>query len=218
MHKLSALDAAGLLFMVAASSTTLAADPVAIATQGSSTLPACASCHGMDGGGQASFPRLAGMNAAYLLKQMQDFASDSRTNAVMQPIAKTLSPADRAAMADYYAALPIPSALAKPAPPAPGSGDAGARLATRGKWSQGVPACVQCHGPGGVGVGDNFPSIAGQPASYIAAQLRAWQAGTRKNDPLELMRHLSTRLTTGEITAVSEWFARQPAVATGAAP
>ena len=153
------------------------------------------------------------MNAAYLLKQLQDFDGGSRNNAVMGPIAKALSPADRKAMADYYAALPVPAALAHPAPAATAAGDAGALLATRGQWSKGVPACVQCHGPGGIGVGDHFPALAGQPAGYIAAQLEDWQDGTRKNDPLELMRHLAGPLTSKEIWAVSEWFARQPAVA-----
>lgn len=74
-----------------------------------------------------------------------------------------------------------------------------------------MPACVQCHGPGGTGVGDSFPAIAAQPAGYIAAQLRAWQAGTRKNDPIELMRHLSAKLSESEVKAVSEWFSLQPA-------
>jgi cytochrome c553 len=96
--------------------------------------------------------------------------------------------------------------------------DAGARLATRGQWSKGVPACVQCHGPGGVGIGDHFPALAGQPAGYIASQLKAWQAGTRKNDPIELMRHVAAQLTDSDIQAVSNWFAAQPVVATGGRP
>lgn len=191
-------------------------DPQTIARQGMGRTAACATCHGKDGGGQASFPRLAGMNASYLLKQLQDFAAGRRANAVMQPIAQALSPADRAAMARYYAALPVPTTSADTGPP--GAGDPGARLATRGRWSDGIPACVQCHGPGGVGVGEHFPAIAGQPAGYLAAQLQAWRTGTRKNDPLELMRHLSRRLTEDEINAVSAWFARQPAVPGRKAP
>jgi len=211
----SRLPVALLMAMSIASASASAADPATIAQQGSGQTTACASCHGKDGGGQASFPRLAGMNATYLLKQLQDFTNGLRTNAVMQPIAATLSPADRTAMARYYAGLPIPAAtLATMQAPA-ADGSPGARLATRGHWSQGIPACVQCHGPGGVGIGDNFPAIAGQPAGYIAAQLNAWRNGTRKNDPLELMRHLSRRLTDDEIKAVSEWFARQPVVPAG---
>ena len=193
-----------------------AVDPATIASQGSGQVPACASCHGKDGGGQASFPRLAGMNAAYLLKQLDDFAGGSRDNAVMKPIALALSAEDRKALAAHYAGLPIAKVAATASPIAAGS--AGERLATRGAWSRGVPACVQCHGPGGVGVGANFPALAGQSSGYISAQLQAWQKGTRKNDPLELMRHLAARLDAGEVQAVSDWFAAQPPTAAGAQP
>jgi len=205
---------AALAILLLPAAPALAVDPATIANAGTGTVVACASCHGKDGGGQASFPRLAGMNAAYLLKQLQDFDSGSRGNAVMKPIATALSPADRNAMANYYAALPIPAVLAAAVQATDAS--PGARLATRGMWSKGIPACVQCHGPGGVGVGANFPSIAGQPSGYIASQLQAWQKGTRKNDPLELMQHLSRSLTDAEIKAVSEWFASQPPNASGA--
>lgn len=188
-----------------------AVDPATIAQHGAGQATACATCHGKDGGGQASFPRLAGMEAAYLLKQLQDFASGSRANRVMQPIAEALSPADRTAIASYYAALPIPPGFVGTAQSSVHS-SSGAQLATRGRWSNGIPACVQCHGPGGNGVGENFPAIAGQPAGYIAAQLVAWKTGTRKNDPLGLMQQLSRRLSEDEIRAVSEWFASQPAI------
>lgn len=208
--------AAALAIMLLPSAPALAVDPATIANAGTGTVVACASCHGKDGGGMASFPRLAGMDAAYLRKQLQDFASGSRGNAVMKPIATALSLADRNAMANYYAALPIPAALVGAAVPTASDTSRGALLATRGKWSKGVPACVQCHGPGGVGVGASFPAIAGQPSGYLASQLQAWQKGTRKNDPLELMQHLSRSLTDAEIKAVSDWFARQPAAASGA--
>lgn len=198
-----------------------AVDPAVIASQGTGSIAACASCHGKDGAGMASFPRLAGLDAAYLEKQMQDFVEGSRQSPVMKPIAQALSPADRAAMAAYYAALPPPPA---PAQPATADGSPGARIALHGKWSQNVPACVQCHGPGGRGVGEHFPAIAAQPAGYIAAQLAAFRDGSRTNDPLELMRHLADGLSEEETTAVAQWFSRMPALppsgetSTGAAP
>lgn len=191
-----------------------AVDPAILANTGTGTVVACASCHGKDGGGQASFPRLAGMNATYLLKQLDDYDSGTRANGVMQPIAKALSSEERVEITRYYAAMPIPQGLSGPAP-ALDPDSPGATLALLGKWSDGVPACVQCHGPGGTGVGDAFPAIAAQPAGYIAAQLQAWQAGTRKNDPIELMRHLSAKLSESEVKAVSEWFSLQPATSGG---
>ena len=210
-----------LLLLLAAAPGARALDAAAIAQHGNGRgAPACQACHGADGAGQAAagFPRLAGLNAAYLRKQLDDLASGARGSAVMQPIATALSEAERAAVAGYYSALPIPAALARPAAPMPATDSAGAQLALRGRWSRQVPACVQCHGPGGVGVGANFPPLAGQSASYLQAQLKAWQQGTRHNDPLQLMQHISKALDDQDITAVATWFAAQPLNAKGAAP
>ena len=198
-----------------------ATDAATIARQGNGKGAApCMACHGVDGAGQADAgnPRLAGLDAAYLQKQLDDFASGSRASAVMKPSASALSASERHAMALYYSKLQPPAALDKPAGPMPPADSVGAILATRGDWAREVPGCVQCHGPGGVGVGAHFPPLAGQPATYIAAQLRAWQQGTRHNDPLQLMQHVATALTAQEVQAVSAWFAAQPLPAAGTLP
>lgn len=194
-----------------------ATDAATIAQQGNGKGAApCMACHGVDGGGMAAsgYPRLAGLDAAYLQRQLDDFANGTRANPVMQPNASALSEDERAAMAKFYGALPVPT-LAATATPTATSGE---RLATRGDWRRDLPACVQCHAPGGVGVGANFPPLAGQGAVYIAAQLRAWRAGTRHNDPLALMQHVAKQLTPQEIDAVAGWFAAQPLPAKGSTP
>lgn len=193
-----------------------AADPATLALKGANGQAACATCHGQDGAGQTSFPRLAGLDAGYLQRQLDAFAGGTRVNAVMAPVAKALSPQDRAAMAAYYAALPVPAALRNLAAAPESDRSVGARLVREGAWQRGVPACEQCHARGGGGVGSAFPPITGQPAGYIASQLNAWKSGARKNDPLQLMRSVSQKLTADEIAAVSEWLARQPARAGGA--
>jgi len=198
-----------------------AVDAAAIATQGNGKGAApCLACHGADGGGQAAAgnPRLAGLDAAYLQKQLDDFASGTRVSPVMQATATALGEDERQALAMYYSKLPLPPALAKPATPLPAADSAGAVLATRGRWNSNVPACVQCHGPAGVGVGAHFPPLAGQPATYIVAQLKAWQQGARRNDPLQLMQHLSSALSGQDIRAVAEWFAAQPLAPNGVTP
>jgi cytochrome c553 len=198
-----------------------AVDAAAITTQGNGKGAApCVACHGVDGGGQASAgnPRLAGLEAAYLQKQLDDFASSTRASPVMQATAAALGADERAALAAYYSKLPIPPAFAKPTTPMPAADSVGAVLATRGRWDSNVPACVQCHGPNGVGVGAHFPPLAGQPAVYIVAQLKAWQQGTRHNDPLQLMQHLSAALSDQDIHAVADWFAAQPLTANGVTP
>lgn len=198
--------------LVFATAPAAATDPATLANSGGEGIAPCASCHAKDGGGMASFPRLAGMDAAYLEKQLRDFGSGSRDNAVMKPISDALSPEDQAAIAAYYAKMPVPASLAQPEKPSTADESLGARLALQGKWSDNVPGCVQCHGPRGLGVGEHFPAIAGQPAVYISTQLKAFKDGTRKNDPLELMRHLPAGLSDEEVTAVSQWFAGVPVV------
>ncbi|MCA9531428.1 MAG: c-type cytochrome [Myxococcales bacterium] len=206
---------------LAVSRASRAQDAAAITREGNGKgAPACVTCHGADGGGQAAagYPRLAGVDPAYLQAQLDAFATGTRDNPVMAPIASALDEDERAALARYYGALSPPAALAEPRATEPAADSAGAVLATRGDWSRGVPGCVQCHGPDGVGVGASFPPLAGQPASYIEAQLRAWQQGTRRNDPLELMQHVSKALSAKDIAAVAAWFAAQPLPSAGGKP
>lgn len=211
-----------LVLLIAGTAIATAAPPdaAAIAQRGNGHgAPPCMSCHGVDSGGQAAagFPRLAGLDAAYLQRQLDDFANGSRRNAVMQPIAAALGEDERKALAAYYGKLPIP-ALAPATSSATSPNALGKALATRGRWEQQVPGCVACHGPDGVGVGEHFPPLAGQSATYIGNQLRAWQDGSRKNDPLGLMQHVASALNEDDIKAVSAWFAALPVANKGGQP
>ncbi|WP_229678924.1 c-type cytochrome [Dyella caseinilytica] len=208
------LRIAGLMFCALWVSCTLADTPdgATIAQQGNGHGAApCMACHSADGGGQAAagFPRLAGLPEAYLRKQLEDFANGTRVNATMQPVVSALSDADRDAVALYYGKLPVPA----PAPVPPLRDDVaklGQELATRGRWSDTLPACEQCHGPGGIGVGDHFPPLAGQSSVYISNELQAWKQGSRHNDPLQLMQHVAATLNDKDIEAISAWYAAQP--------
>lgn len=169
--------------------------------------PACVTCHGETGQGQlaAGFPRLAGQNAVYLVRQLQSFHDATRVNPIMAPVAQQLSDADRQALAAYYARLAVTHHDAVP-PADAKSLIAGEALAQRGDWDKGLPACAQCHGPKGLGVGAAFPQIAGQPPAYIVTQLQAWQSGTRKNDPLGLMHGIALKLSAADISAVAAYY------------
>nr|WP_322026536.1 c-type cytochrome [Burkholderia sp. BCC1977] len=182
-----------------------------IATQGTTTgVAACIGCHGAQGEGNAAagFPRLAGTNAAYLSAQLAAFADGSRQNPVMQPLAKLLSPHDRDAVSAYFASLPAPPAIAASDAASIDPAHTGAWLATRGRWSQGLPACAQCHGAGGLGVGAAFPPLAGQPAAYLAGQLNGWKHGTRAPGPMALMPMIAGKLSDADIDAVAAYYAR----------
>jgi cytochrome c553 len=168
----------------------------------------CAACHGVGGLGNdgAGYPALAGLAAPYLEQQLYGFKHGTRENVVMTAIAKGLNAADRKAIGAYYAGLNLP---AKPEPE-PRPGGSGAALALNGAWGHvttGVPSCDSCHGPDGVGIGTVFPRLAGQPANYLTAQLKDWQAGSRKNDPLHLMRNIARKLSPAQITAVAAYYA-----------
>lgn len=189
-------------------------DGATIARQGNGHgVAPCMACHAADGGGQAAagFPRLAGLPQAYLRKQLDDFANGSRSNATMQPVASALSDAERDALASYYSKLPMPNTPAA-TPPSSDTAQLAQMLAVRGRWSNGLPACEQCHGPGGVGVGEHFPPLAGQSSMYLSNELRAWQQGSRRNDPLQLMQTVASKLSDADIAAISAWYAAQPAV------
>lgn len=212
--------ALGALFAAAAGAQP-APDGKQISAQGANGAPACMTCHGARGEGNpaAGFPQLAGMGGRYLEEQLNAMANGSRVSPLMAATAKALDPAQRQAVARYYAALPSPLNIDRlaatamhPARPA----DAGAWLATRGAWDKNLPACNQCHGPGGIGVGENFPALAGQPAAYIAGQLRAWRQGQRPPGPLGLMPAVATRLSEDEIDAVSAYYAGLPKAAESA--
>jgi cytochrome c553 len=183
-----------------------------IARQGTSKgVPPCATCHGAEGAGTdvAGYPRIAAMDAEQMVKQLEDFRTGRRNNAPMSPIATNLTQEEIAAVSIYYAALPMPAPVAKP--PAKEVARIAEELARWGDWSdRGLPACAQCHGPDGDGIGASFPGISGQQASYLLSQLKAWRAGTRTNDPLGLMKVTADRLTDAEVNALVAYYSARP--------
>ena len=165
---------------------------------------ACFSCHGLDGMGDGvSVPRLAGLDAGYLQKQMEDYAGDVRQDVVMREVARWLDDGDRRAVTQWYAAMPA-SAATRSAGPAPA-------IYLRGDPSRGVPSCASCHGPDGLGVGPGNPAIAAQPAAYTVDQLHRWQLAKRRNDPRGVMIDAVKSLTDAEIAQIAAWLERAPA-------
>ena len=70
-------------------------------------VPACASCHGVNGMGlPKQFPRLSGQHADYVLVQMKAFRTGERANApMMTAISVKLTDQEMAAVADYVQGL-----------------------------------------------------------------------------------------------------------------
>jgi cytochrome c553 len=59
-----------------------------------------------------------------------------------------------------------------------------------------------------MGLPPAIPALAGQPVNYLKAQLKAWQAGTRKNDDGGLMGSVAAKLDDADIDAVVEYYTR----------
>jgi len=160
---------------------------------------ACVSCHGARGEGNGfDAPRLAGLPAGYLQKQMEDYATGLRAHGVMRDAARFLDSHERVGVANHYAALP-PQAL----PPAT---EEAVAAATPGLYAS---ACEQCHGVEGVGTA-NGPPLNAQPAFYLAQQLQDWQVSTRRNDGNHVMLKVAQQLKPEEVRQLSLYLAQIP--------
>jgi len=162
----------------------------------------CAACHGADGNSPLPMnPSLAGQHPEYLFKQLNDFKSGSRNNAVMMGMVAGLSAEDMRNLAAYYSAQ-------KPGESAAKDKDLvaqGRKLFRGGNLATGVAACAGCHSPNGAGIPSQYPRLAGQHPEYVATQLKAFRAGERANDANNMMRAVAARLTDKEIAAVAEY-------------
>jgi len=183
---------------LAAPAISFAADPAA----GKTKAAACAGCHGTNGKAiQAEYPNLAGQGAAYIVKQLQDYKSGARENALMMPMASGLSDDDMADIAAYFESLPAIKGSAKEE-----NLEMGMNIYRGGITSANIPACIGCHGPAGKGnPAAKYPALSGQNASYIYTSLQQFRAGTRNNDLNEMMRQVAHRLSNDEIAAVANY-------------
>ena len=75
--------------------------------------------------------------------------------------------------------------------------------------------CAACHGVDGNSVNPEWPSLAGQHATYIARQLNAFRAGERKND---LMSPMAMILSDEDIADLAAYFQAQAATGGEAEP
>jgi cytochrome c553 len=172
---------------------------------------ACQTCHGANGEGDASgaFPRLTGQSAWYLYKQLKDYASGTRENEVMSPIAKALADQDAQDVSAYYASLSA-AVPGGPREAEPQLLQRGGAISAQGLRDKGVEACVNCHGAAGQGMPPSSPSLAGQFAPYTELQFRFWKEGRRRNSPLGVMEHIARQLSDEEVRALAAYFAALP--------
>ncbi|MEO7056483.1 MAG: c-type cytochrome [Caldimonas sp.] len=162
----------------------------------------CAACHSNDGSrGSPANPILQGQHPDYLVKQLVEFKTGKRDNAVMRAMASALSEADMRNVAVFYAGKQAKPGFSKDKTLA----TAGERLYRGGAADRSIPACAGCHGPSGAGIPSQYPRLSGQHADYVDAQLVAFRGGIRKNNPV--MTAVAAKLNDHEIKAVSDYVA-----------
>lgn len=64
--------------------------------------------------------------------------------------------------------------------------------------------CYACHGMNGISSMSLYPNLAGQKRKYLAAQLRAFRDGSRRNPIMSL---IAAHLTDAQIQDVAAYFA-----------
>ena len=173
----------------------------------------CVACHGPDGNSvNPAWPKLAGQGEKYLIEQMQLFRDRLRVNVLMNLQVQDLSDQDILDLASYYTKQAASHGTADPDKEFQGEKlyKIGERVYRGGNAATGVPACMSCHGPAGLGNAPaKFPRIAGQHAVYVATQLRAYRSGARyqPDDNLNSMQAIVSYMTETEIDAVAEYIA-----------
>ncbi len=162
----------------------------------------CAGCHSVDGNSTVpANPKLAGLNAEYINKQLNDFKSGERKNAVMGGIVASLGQQDMLNLAAYFSAQQAKPGTSKDQELAL----TGQKIFRGGVQGAGVPACASCHGPQGKGIPTQFPALAGQHSDYIYAQLNNFRLGTRSNDAAKMMRSIAAKMTDADMKAVAAY-------------
>jgi cbb3-type cytochrome c oxidase subunit III len=192
------------VFSVAAfAADTKPAGPKIDANAGATKFAAvCAACHGADGNsGSPENPKLAGQHPEYLYKQLMEFKSGKRKNAIMQGFASTLSEEDMRNIAAWATSQKHKSGFAKDKALVA----VGERIYKGGIADRQIAACAGCHSPTGAGIPSQNPRLAGQHADYLVSSLKGYRDGGRANNAT--MVGVAAKLNDREIKAVADYIA-----------
>jgi len=153
----------------------------------------CSGCHADDGNNDdPKTPRLAGLDAEYLMAAAEGYRNGDRDHDVMREALASLREADIKDMAAFYAtkqpkALPVrkPLALAE--------------------WAE---KCSRCHGDGGHSTDPRFPILAGQNEAYLINALKRYHGGDRESS---MMFAMSFLMVESDIAKLAAFYAGQGA-------
>lgn len=158
----------------------------------------CSTCHGATGqSSNADFPKLAGQNADYLVRQMFNFQTRARKSTEMEKEMSGLTGNDIEELANFFSRQQLAPALRHDND----LSEKGRVFYLTGSPERGISACTVCHGDRARGA-RLLPRVAGQHARYLAIQLRRFAEQSRTTDQM-LMHSVASRMTEDEIWAVS---------------
>ncbi len=158
-----------------ATSTAKAAPPKPDPVEaGKAAAAGCGGCHGEVGISKTpGMPSLVALDPKYFVAALTAYRSGQRKHDMMKSLVGALSDENLNNIALFYA-LQKPANAQTPAP-----GDRAAGKAAAGS------ACAACHGDQGVSGNPATPSLAGQDSQYVAAALRAYKDGSRKDESMK---------------------------------
>jgi len=160
---------------------------------GKAVAAACTGCHGPDGNSQSpGIPSLAGQQPNYFVAATQEYLTNVRRSAEMDPPLRKLSKLDIESAALYFASQ---TPARRDVPPA-GSAAAGEPLSA---------VCGGCHGSHGVSTDSATPSLAGQDPKYLVQTIDAYR--TSRKHPL--MSRLVASLGDGDIADIAAFYSTQ---------
>ncbi len=161
----------------------------------------CGGCHNPDGNSIIpENPRLAGLDAKYIARQLADFKEGKRENPIMSSIIPMVEEKEFKPLALYFSKQKRLTSESDKADLL----SKGKQIFEEGVVGTGAPACGGCHGEDGSG-SDKFPRLNGQNPAYVINQLTNFKNATRNNDPKAVMQTVAKRLNEEEITAIAEY-------------
>jgi len=162
----------------------------------------CTSCHGADGNsGVPIYPKLAQQHPEYIAKQLGEYKSGKRANAIMSGLAASLSEDDARNIGAFLTSKTAKPGFAKDKDLA----TLGEKIYRGGIADRQIPACAGCHSPTGAGIPSQYPRLSGQHAEYTTSQLTQFRDGVRLNS-LQ-MGQVAAKLNDKEIKALADYIA-----------
>lgn len=174
-----------------------AEDPAA----GHQKAEVCQACHGANGVSEMEgIPSLAGQQNKYLQWQLVFFRSGRRDNAIMTPMASTLTDEDVRDLGAYFASLPPPPARVENANPT--LQQTGAALAEEHH-------CAACHTDSFAGK-QAAARVANQREDYLVHALADYRSGARPSTGVAAMTEAASGLSDDDIAALAHYLATLP--------